>query len=355
MHPILTRLDRTAAYVGAWLVVGVLLSGSLAREGTAWSDALLFVVPPFVVYAFVCLSAWPICRALPLEPNRVPTAATASGAAALSAGAIWLGLAQAWAGTLHATGFQRAAAAGGDHLSFLFSVAAILYLLVLSLHYVALAYEAMRAAERQKLELQVLTRDAELRALRAQINPHFLYNSLNSISALTTTDAQGARHMCVLLGDFLRNTLKVSALDRIALGEELALVNAFIGIEQVRFGARLSVERVVDETALTCQVPPLLLQPLIENAVGHGIASLVEGGTVRFTIARHDDRMVVRIENPRDPDVSPRRQGGVGLENVRRRVQTAFADRARIEAIARGGMFQVELNLPCVEESEDAR
>lgn len=351
MHPILTRLDRAAAYVGAWLVVGVLLTGSLAREGTAWFDALVFVVPPFVVYAFVCLSAWYVCRALPLEPSRVSAVATASGAAALTAGAIWLGLSQAWAGVLRATaGLQGAADAGGAHLPFLFSVAVILYLLVLSLHYVALAYDATRAAERQKFEFQVLTRDAELRALRAQINPHFLYNSLNSISALTTLDPQGARRMCVLLGDFLRNTLKVSTLDRIALADELALVDAFIGIEQVRFGARLSVERKVDDTALGCRVPPLLLQPLVENAVGHGIAGLVDGGTVRFTVARHEDRVVVRIENPRDPDVAPRRRGGVGLENVRRRVQTAFADRGRIEATADGDSFRVELNLPCVEE-----
>jgi two-component system, LytTR family, sensor histidine kinase AlgZ len=351
MHPILTRLDRAATYLGAWLVVGVLLSGSLAREGTAWFDALVFVVPPFVVYAFVCLSAWYVCRALPLEPSRVPAVATASGAAALTAGAIWLALSQVWTGTLRATpGLQGAAEAGGTHLPFLFSVAVILYLLVLSLHYVALAYEATRAAERQKLELQVLTRDAELRALRAQINPHFLYNSLNSISALTTLDPQGARRMCVLLGDFLRNTLKVSTLDRIALADELALVDAFIGIEQVRFGARLSVERLVDETALTCRVPPLLLQPLVENAVGHGIAGLVEGGAVRFTVARHEDRVLVRIENPRDPDVAPRRRRGVGLENVRRRVQTAFGDRGRIEATADGDRFRVELNLPCVEE-----
>jgi two-component system sensor histidine kinase AlgZ len=195
----------------------------------------------------------------------------------------------------------------------------------------------------------VLTRDAELRALRAQLNPHFLYNSLNSISALTTIDADGARRMCVLLGDFLRNTLKVSALERISLADELALVDAFLAIEQIRFGPRLQVERQVDRAALECRVPPLLLQPLMENAIGHGIAGLLDGGVIQFIVSRHDDRLVLRIENPRDTDVAPRRHGGVGLENVRRRVQTAFGDRARIEAVAAPESFRVELNLPCVE------
>jgi hypothetical protein len=350
MHPLLARLDHAAAYFGASLVTAVLVSASLAEQGANPLYALLFVVPTFLVYAFVCLSAWYVCRAVPLATGGLRGVATASGVAALLAGGIWLALAEAWLTVLRAfPGTQEAAAAGADQVPFLFAVAIILFLLVLSIHHVALAYEAARDAERQRLEFQVLNRDAELRALRAQLNPHFLYNSLNSISALTTIDADGARRMCVLLGDFLRNTLKVSALDRISLADELALVDAFLAIEQIRFGPRLRVERQVDETALACRVPPLLLQPLMENAIGHGIAGLLDGGVIQFAVSRRDDRVVLRIENPRDADVAPRRSGGVGLENVRRRVQTAFGDRARIEAVAAPETFRVELNLPCVE------
>ena len=126
-----------------------------------------------------------------------------------------------------------------------------------------------------KLELQVLTRDAELRALRAQVNPHFLYNSLNSISALTGSDAAAARRMCLLLAEFLRTTLRVSSEERITMAEEMKLAERFLSIEQVRFGERLHVEQSIDESALECQVPPLVLQPLLENAVGHGIAVAV--------------------------------------------------------------------------------
>lgn len=350
MHPLLARLDRAAAYFGAFFVTALLVSASLAQQGADPIHSLLFVVPTFLVYALVCLSAWYVCRAVPLETGGLRGIAVASGVAALLAGAIWLAIGETWLVVLRAFPSTRdAAATGAEREPFLFAVAVILFLLVLSIHHVALAYEAARDAERQRLEFQVLTRDAELRALRAQLNPHFLYNSLNSISALTTVDADGARRMCVLLGDFLRNTLKVSALDRISLADELALVDAFLAIEQIRFGERLHVERRVDDTALDCRVPPLLLQPLMENAIGHGIAGLIEGGVVLFTVSRRDDRVVLSIENPRDADVAPRRRGGMGLENVRRRVLTAFGERARVEAVAESERFRVEVNLPYME------
>jgi two-component system sensor histidine kinase AlgZ len=350
MHPILGRFDRTAAYAAGWLVVALLIAVSLTRQGAAWTDALVFVVPTFLLYGFVCLSSFYVCRAMPLTTTRPHAVAIVLAVSAFVGGVIWLSLAELSMAVLRSIGFDGAAAAGAAQEPFLFSAAVILFLLVLSVHYVAVAFEAARDAERQQLELQVLTREAELRALRAQINPHFLYNSLNSISALTSIDAAGARRMCMLLGDFLRSTLKMSALARITVAEELAVVDAFIDIEQIRFGARLTVERDIDQTAMMCRLPPLLLQPLLENAVVHGVAGLIDGGVVRLAVARRDGRLLVIVENPRDPDVPPRAHGGHGLENVRRRLNAAFPDNARIDAVASHDGFRVELNLPCDEE-----
>ena len=129
----------------------------------------------------------------------------------------------------------------------------------------------------------VLTREAELRALRAQVDPHFLDNSLNSISVSTASYPAGARRMCILLADFLRNTLSVSAHESIRLADELALADRFPDIEQVRVGSRLKVERRVDVSAVDCLVPPLILQPLVENAVTHGIAGMLDGGLILLT------------------------------------------------------------------------
>jgi hypothetical protein len=347
MHPILARLDRLGSYLALWCVIGILESSVLTRQGLTWSAALVQVLPPLLVYAFICLSAWYVCRATPLATSGVPRVLTAAMVAAWVGAALWLALTEAWLATLESmpelvpiTSRFRA------QIPFLFVVSVMLYLLVLSVHYVVLAFEAFRTAERQQLELQVLTRDAELRALRAQVDPHFLYNSLNSISALTGSDAAAARRMCLLLAEFLRTTLRVSTQQSITMAEELSLADRFLSIEQVRFGERLQIERSVDETALECQVPPLVLQPLLENAVGHGIAGLVDGGTIRIGIARHGERVSITVENPRDPDALPRKRGGVGLENVRKRLALVFGGAARLDAAASPTSFRVAIDLP---------
>src|SRR5207249_3027362 len=174
----------------------------------------------------------------------------------------------------------------GQQMPPVFAIGVLLFLLALAVHYVLIAFETTRQAERRQLELEILTRDAELRALRAQLDPHFLYNSLNSISALTAADPAGARRMCLLLGEFLRNTLSLSEQERIPLAEELALADRFLSIEQVRFGSRLQIRRQIDDRAAGCRVPPLLLQPLLENAVTHGIAGLLEGGVIHLGVSR---------------------------------------------------------------------
>jgi two-component system, LytTR family, sensor histidine kinase AlgZ len=348
MHPILARLERLAGYLALWCAIGVFESGMLTRQGLTWPEALVQVLPPLLVYAFICLSAWYVCRSTPLATSTVPRVLTAAIVAAWVGAALWLALNEAWLATLESMPeFTPITARFRAQVPFLFVGSVMLFLLVQSVHYVVLAFEAFRTAERQQLELQVLTRDAELRALRAQVDPHFLYNSLNSISALTGSDPAAARRMCLLLAEFLRTTLRVSTQQRITMADELSLVEQFLSIEQVRFGARLQVEQSIDENALECQVPPLVLQPLLENAVGHGIAGLVDGGTIRLDIIRRGDRLSITVENPRDEDALPRKRGGVGLENVRKRLAIVFGGAARLDAAASPTGFRVAIDLPC--------
>jgi LytS/YehU family sensor histidine kinase len=132
------------------------------------------------------------------------------------------------------------------------------------------------AAARRALESEVASRDAELRALRAQVDPHFLFNCLHSISSLTSRSAEGARQMCLELADFFRASLRAGAEQRITLGSELQLLRNYLNIEQVRFGDRLRAHVDDPGEANDVMVPPLLLQPLVENAVRHGIATLID-------------------------------------------------------------------------------
>ncbi len=235
----------------------------------------------------------------------------------------------------------------------LFGAGILLYLLTVAFYYVILAVEASRQAEARAMQASLLAREAELKALKAQVNPHFLFNSLNSISALTSSDPQKAREMCILLGDFLRQTLGLGERTVIPLREELSLIRAYLAVEKTRFGARLSMQENMDEQALRFDIPPLLLQPLVENAVAHGVANLAEGGSILLNVQRGNGTVSILIENTFDPEAPPRRRSGVGLANVRQRLQARYGDRASFSAKTEGGIFRVAIVLPAEKEAED--
>ena len=308
MHPLFARPTRLFGYLTAWLFAGALLAGALATiTPRPFLDALLFAAPLAVLYGAICLAAWWVCRSQPIEGDRPLPAALAQGVAALLSSAVWVGIASLWAAFLSrefSIGPVRAALPRDAIV--LFVVGVPLYLLSAVVHYLLLALEISHAAAQRALESQVTAREAELRALRAQLNPHFLFNSLNSINALIGGEPEGARRMCQGLGDFLRRTLQLGAREAVTLGEELALVDCYLEIEQVRFGDRLRVERSIDPAARSCLMPPLLLQPLIENAIKHGVADRIDGGTLRLSAERRAGQLVVKLENPVDGDAPPR-------------------------------------------------
>lgn len=202
------------------------------------------------------------------------------------------------------------------------------------------------------MQMSILAREAELKALKAQVNPHFLFNSLNSISALTSSDPAKAREMCILLGDFLRRTLGLGEKSAIPLEEEMSLIHAFLAVEKTRYGARLHMEESIAKDALSVDVPPLLLQPLIENAISHGIANLVDGGWIRLDVGCENGSVSIVVENLFDPEAPMRRRNGVGLANVRQRLQTRYGNRSTFAAGAEGDRFRVAMTLPAEKSSE---
>jgi two-component system sensor histidine kinase AlgZ len=355
MHPLLADRRRLLLYLAAWLwLAGLTVVVMVMTRSVPWLEATLIIVPLDLGYALVCLAAFFVCRTAPLGTTDLTRVAITQLGAALVSSSAWLGVAGAWVGLLAETGLVPDVQTAYQGIRpAIFPRALMLYLLAAGLHYLLEAFEASRRAEAQALEFQILSRDAELRALRAQIHPHFLFNALNSISALVTARPDEARRVCILLADFLRRSLTYGARDHVSLGDELALAEELLAIEKVRFGARLGHETRADEAARACSVPALLLQPLMENAVTHGISQCLDGGTVRVEATRHGERLHVVIENPRDPD-TPRRKGtGIGLDNVRRRLQAVYGREAEMEARAEGLIFRVELSLP-VEVEEEA-
>jgi two-component system sensor histidine kinase AlgZ len=352
MHPILSHLRRLAVYLLAWLPLAALLRYLIALAGNMSGPAsFALAIPLSLIYAFICLSAYYSCRATPLDRSTITQIVGTHATGALVASGIWIILAKILAYSLSRTSaFPGIDENFGRQIPLLLDTGVLFYLLSVSFYYVLMAVEASREAEARALQASILAREAELKALKAQVNPHFLFNSLNSISALTSSDPVKAREMCVLLGDFLRRTLGLGEKSTIPLEEELALVRLFLAVEKVRFGARIRMDENVDPEAMGVPVPPLLLQPLVENAVVHGIAHLVEGGSVRLEVKAVNGLLSVVVENTFDPDAPPRRRGGVGLANVRQRLAARYGNQASFEARAEGDQFRVVITLPAEQE-----
>ena len=356
MHPLIAHRGWYRLYLAGWLPpVGLVVFLLATTAGLPLVEAVTVGLPLVAVFSQIALSAWYVCRVTPL---RVVEAAdllrptlTLAVAAVLSS-ALWLLLGWAWVATLELfPGLAGAADRYRGALPLLFALGVLLYLLVAAGHYLALAVETSRSAERRALEARVLAREAELKALRAQVDPHFLFNSLNAVAALAGGDPPAARRMALMLADFLRQSLRLVERGTIPLDEELALVRAYLAIEQVRFGERLTVVERLDPAAGDAPVPPLLLQPLVENAVKHGISGLVDGGRIEIATDRRGGFVTVEVVNDRDPDAVGARGGGrggegIGLANVRRRLAALYGDEARLRAAAELGRFRVEVRLP---------
>ncbi|HUI40389.1 MAG TPA: histidine kinase [Terriglobia bacterium] len=354
MHPILANLRRLSVYLAGWVPLAALVVYLLkTAAGFTWAEAAALGTLLCLFYAFICLSAWYPCRLTPLRFRAVQVVLATHLAGGLVASAIWVLVARVLAALLSSLHvFAGLDAHLGRALGLLFGLGILFYLLSVAMDYILLAVEASRQAEEREAQAQILAREAELRALKAQVNPHFLFNSLNSISALTTLAPSKAREMCVLLGDFLRKTLGLGEKSMIPLREEMALVDGYLRVEKVRFGSRLAMEEQLEPAALDVAVPPLLLQPLVENAVLHGISNLPEGGWIRLRARRRQDELEIVVENKFDHETPPARRHGVGLENVRRRLEACYGSRASLSAGADGGCFRVILTLP-LEAKED--
>jgi hypothetical protein len=350
MHPVLAHRRYLLAYLLVWLLFGVLLAVGFEGIGERGLVSVIGFVPPTVAYALACLSTWYLCRALPLVSDaRAWRALPAHALASVLASGGWGIAVAAWARLVdRLSGNIGVVSAEADRGPASFLVGLLVYWLVTAVHYLLIAVEASRDAERRALELNLAAREAELKALRAQIDPHFMFNSLHSISALTTTDPAAARRMCLFLGDFLRDTLRLGAHQRISPADEFALADQFLAIEQIRFGPRLRIERRAANDVAACLVPPLILQPLVENAVVHGVSQLIEGGTIQMTASRTTGLLTICLENPCDPERQRSHGVGIGLEVLRRRLATQCGVADAVHVAEAVGQYRVELRLPMV-------
>ncbi|MRR22880.1 hypothetical protein EG830_07855, partial [bacterium] len=330
-HPLLENRTRLLVWWLAWL--GLAAGQSLlihfgygSRTEVAIADGLVSMI----IFGLLGLAIWFPVRYLLRDDNQVYTSiinALLTGTFTL---AVWL---------LGSKALVKAMVAEKiDYEIFWHSVLAfratagtLLYFMIILVYYLFLSASrlAEKAARQAQLETQV--REGELKMLRSQINPHFLFNSLNSVSSLTVTDPLKAREMIVKLSDFMRYSLSSRNEQPVTLGNEMESLRLYLQIEKVRFGNRLSIEEDISPDCLPALMPGMLLQPLYENAVKHGVYESTEEVTIRTTAIKEDEKVVITVKNNVDTDsVVTKKGAGIGLKNVSSRLELFFGDEADI-------------------------
>lgn len=224
--------------------------------------------------------------------------------------------------------------------------ALLLYIIMVSVFYLLVNYQSLQERKIREETLQDLLHDSELNSLRAQIKPHFLFNSLNSISSLTITDPEKAQEMIIKLSEFMRYSLNFSDTNMSSLQKELYHLRLYLDIEKVRFGGRLLIEEAIDDTVLSWALPSMILQPLVENAVKHGVYDTPGQSVVGIKAHAVNGWLEIVVRNNFDPQFPAKKGTGTGLSNVMKRMHMVYG-MANLASISKtDSIFEVKLKFP---------
>jgi signal transduction histidine kinase len=332
------------AYVIAWLAAAVFWA--IASAGTTGASPLAML--PWGLWtmgtaAVLGLGCWHITGRI--ASNWRAPAAYAVHAAALAAYSILYATSWVWIELVtrprDVIGLLRSSPVLGWNLM----MGSWLYVLVTGVSYAIRAQRRARAEEAAAADARLFAEQAQLTALRAQVNPHFLFNALHSVGALVAIDAARAEQAIERLGDLLRYSLGSG--DAVLLSEEWKFTTDYLAFEQLRLGDRLDIDADADRAALAVPVPPLIFQPLVENAVRHGIADRPDGGRIAISARLTAGALRLRVADD-GPGLGETPANGVGLASVRRRLAASYGDRARLEIETGTQGFAVTMTLPSI-------
>ncbi len=232
-------------------------------------------------------------------------------------------------------------------LSIRFSIAFLLLGCITLISILWYNQKEQKENEERKTDAEKLAKEAELFKLRQQLQPHFLFNSLNSINALIGSRPEEARKMVQQLSDFLRGTIKKEETQWVTLQEELQYLQLYLDIEKVRFGNRLATVIEVDESLQQLKLPALLLQPIVENAIKFGLYDTTGDTVIRLYAGKEGNNLVIKVQNPFDPETSSPKQGtGFGLKSVQRRLYLLFARTDLLTTEAKENIFTTIVKIP---------
>jgi sensor histidine kinase YesM len=336
------------------LTIALVLAASTSIRLRSWPDTpsfpavFLWLLAVWVPWAPATVLVFELSKRLPLVSRRSVTIflhLAASLALALAHSAYFVGLSSRFSPFLGLPLTKYGAYA--FFFLFWFQLDLLLYWALLALATIRSSEAELRRRERQTRELELQVAESQLQALRLQIQPHFLFNTLNTVVAMQRVgDIDKATRMTVALSELLRLLLASGDAHKVTLSRELELLERYLEIERFRFEDRLVVERSVEGDLERASVPTLLLQPLVENAIRHGVASLSGRREVRVSVRKSGDRLAIEVVNDTDRQQGSAEGLGIGLQNIRKRLRELYASDHELSLKIEGGRSLVRVELP---------
>lgn len=233
-------------------------------------------------------------------------------------------------------------------LRFIYGI--MMYSLIVMIYYLISYYRDYHEKLMEEAKLKQTIQESELNLLKSQINPHFLFNSLNSINALMINDTEKAREMILELSDFLRYTVRSNENEQISLREEFENIDRYLDIEKIRFGRRLLIEKKLEDQCLVMKIPNMILQPLYENAVKHGVNESTDEVVISTSCLLEGDKLRISISNNFTPGSISKKGKGIGIANVQKRLMLHFKRTDLVAIEKTGNFFTIHLTIPIVDQ-----
>ena len=346
IHPVLINLRNFAVYILFWLLLTLCWAGLSyfyfkLSFGIALTDSLVYNIS----FAILSIGLWYTIRYSNLEKLNIINRFLHHFIEAIIISTIWFLVCYFLLKAL----FPNEQYYQSQQLSsipIIIGIGLIYYTVSTLFYYLVISYRNLQEKIQHEAELNALVKETELNMLKSQINPHFLFNSLNSISSLTLTNPAKAQEMIIKLSEFLRHSIGQKENQMVALKEEIAQIMLYLDIEKIRFGERLRYDFNINPKCMTFPVPAMILQPLFENAIKHGVYESTEEVTVTFTCHPTADGLSLKLSNNFDPEAPPRKGNQMGIKNIMSRLKLIYQRDNLFKISKLVNNFNVEIILP---------
>jgi len=344
-HPFFTSFKNTLNYILAWALVTLVHAFVLWQlYNLEWSIVLVDSLVTYTMFGIMGLAVWFPIMYINIENKSVPELIIEHIAVAFILVALWF----YFSDNLLRYIFKNDAynAILDTFIGWRLFIGLLLYFNITLTYYVIVYYENFKEKIIGEAKLQSLIKEAELNYLKAQINPHFLFNSLNSVSSLTVSDPEKASEMITKLSEYLRYSLAAGKREISPFFNELNNVEAYLDIEKIRFGRKLNFNPQVDAECMQGKIPALILQPIIENAVKHGVSESLVPVEIKLDCRKFNNLLDISISNTYDPGAPLNKGTGLGIDSVKNRLLLIYDRDDLVRISKKNNEFNVRIFIP---------